>query len=196
MVSSALDGWFMSLRLCAARLGTWWLCFALGPESQGSLLWQTNAKCISVNSKISGVIVSCSLKRKSNLHSINGHRLISLFLPSTCYSCSQKLCKSRFRQCSRQQCSKYHRAYKQTGTDAFFVVVCGRRQQQRNVGFVRGWPRRCRVAVAISSTSMQGSALLFLTGPQSRDCVRNWKAGDAAKKSECFICEEPTSKAA
>lgn len=82
------------------------------------------------------------------------------------------------------------------GQMLFFVVVCGRRQQQRNVGFGRGWPRRCRVAVAISSTSMQGSALLFLTGPQSRDCVRNWKAGDAAKKSECFICEEPTSKAA
>lgn len=51
-------------------------------------------------------------------------------------------------------------------------------------------------AVAISSISAQGSALLFLGGPQSRDCVRNWKAGDAAKKSVGFMYEKTRNKAA
>lgn len=74
---------------------------------KGPPLWQTNAKCITVNGKILGVIASQGLKSKGNLHTINGHQLVSLCLPSTCDSRPQKLCKAGFRQCSRQRCSKY-----------------------------------------------------------------------------------------
>lgn len=98
LVSSTLDGGFMSLRLCAAGLGTWWLCFASVLSVRGPPPWQTNSKCISVNGKISGVIASQSLKRKSKLHTINGHQLVAQRLPCAWYSCSQKLCKPRLWQ--------------------------------------------------------------------------------------------------
>lgn len=182
--------------------------------SQGPQLWQTNEKCISVNGKISEVIASWGRKRKSNLHTINGHQLISFGLPTTHYSCPQKLRKPGFRQCSSTQNTTkpanssgqgrfiYLFVYLFTHLAVYlFIYLAGDSNSSscRKGDLVRdgttGIQELARAlqsgsrAEAISSISTQGSTLLSLTGWQSRDCVKNWEAGDAAKTWQFYLWE-------
>lgn len=121
---------------------------------RGSPLRQTNSKCFRVNGKISGVIASQGLNRKSNPHTINGHNSQHSAFPLH-DSAAHRSCANP--DSDWQSPQNIPEPKDRLGSmNLFFYISFSRRWQRREgvwQGVVspecRSWPRHCGVAAEL-----------------------------------------------